>query len=129
MTPPPEDLGRLAYNTYAKATHFKNFLGQELPPFDDLPERTRAAWESAAQTIWKLATSGRLVDDPCQWMTSARLKRLLGEHRDNDVKVNIGGMLVPIAELTYWRTADCLVLELVDGEDLAVALTPTPDLT
>lgn len=56
------------------------------------------------------------------WITSMRLAKLLGEHRDNDVKVNINGTLCPLIDVYYDHSADTIVLELVEGEDLRLAL-------
>lgn len=63
------------------------------------------------------------------WMTSHLLAAFLGTHRDNDIKVRIRGTLVPIADVSYYSDADCIVLELVDGADLDIALRPdvTPE--
>lgn len=126
-----EQLARLAYAAYGLVVHYKNHAGQPMPEFDDLPERTRNAWVAAAETA---RVTGILAQrpgpdermPPHDWMTSTRLTRLLAAHRENDVKVDIRGTLVPIAALNYDFSADCLVLELVDGEDLAIAIDPWP---
>lgn len=57
-------------------------------------------------------------------LTSYHLARLLDTHRVNDVKVRIRGQLVPIADVAYESVGDTIVIDLIDGPDLAVALTP-----
>lgn len=61
---------------------------------------------------------------PGTWLTSRLLAELLARRRDNDIKVDVGGILVPIQDVVYWPAADAYVIELVDGEDLRVALAP-----
>lgn len=61
--------------------------------------------------------------DPSSWMTSQELGRLLMAHRDNDVRVDVDGITVPIASAAYSPDADMILIKLVDGVDLAVALT------
>jgi hypothetical protein len=60
------------------------------------------------------------------WITSRRLAALLASRRDNDVKVNVNGWLVPIRNVHYNAAVDTLVIELVADEDLRVALSPLP---
>lgn len=57
-TTTPESRGRIAYTAYGRITDFKNFRGEPMPAFDDLPPKIREAWISAAGTIWDLATTG-----------------------------------------------------------------------
>lgn len=57
-TTTPESRARIAYTAYGKVTDFKNFRGEPMPPFDELPEQIREAWTAAAGTIWDLATTG-----------------------------------------------------------------------
>ncbi len=40
-----------AYCAYAASTNNKNFLGQEMPVFSDLPEAIQAAWVAVAQDV------------------------------------------------------------------------------
>jgi hypothetical protein len=56
------------------------------------------------------------------WITSKSLMESLSAHRDNDVKVEINGVLVPIAAVYYHPAADTIILKLADGEDLLMAL-------
>jgi hypothetical protein len=56
------------------------------------------------------------------WLTSRPLAAFLASCRDNDIKVNIRGTLVPLADVHYNHSADTIVIDLVDGEDLRMAL-------
>jgi hypothetical protein len=58
-TTTPESRARIAYTAYGRVTGFKNFRGEPMPNFDDLPEQIKEAWSKAANTIWDLATTGR----------------------------------------------------------------------
>jgi hypothetical protein len=58
-TTTPESRARIAYTAYGRVTDFKNFQGNPMPMFDDLPDRIKEAWISAAGTIWDLATTGK----------------------------------------------------------------------
>jgi hypothetical protein len=58
-TTTPESRARLAYCAYGKAAGFVNKDGNPLPMFDNLPKKTRLAWEAAAELIWDLANTGR----------------------------------------------------------------------
>jgi hypothetical protein len=40
-----------AYCAYAASTNNKNFLGQEMPAFNDLPEAIKSAWMEAVQDV------------------------------------------------------------------------------
>lgn len=60
---------------------------------------------------------------------SHEVARDITDHRNNDLVVLINGRHVPVAGVRYDRTADQMVIDLVDGEDLAVALAPDPDGT
>ena len=57
-TTTPESRARIAYTAYGKVTGFKNFQGNPMPLFEDLPPQIKEAWISAAGTIWDLATTG-----------------------------------------------------------------------
>lgn len=57
-TTTPESRARIAYTAYGRVTGFKNFRGEPMPVFDELPETIREAWTKAAGTIWDLATTG-----------------------------------------------------------------------
>ncbi len=43
------DLARGAYEAYGAVTDHKNFQGNPMPAFDDLPEQIREAWIAASQ--------------------------------------------------------------------------------
>lgn len=58
-TTTPESRARIAYTAYGRKTEFKNFRGDPMPLFDDLPETIRDAWIAAAGVIWDLATTGK----------------------------------------------------------------------
>ena len=58
-TTTPESRARIAYTAYGRKTDFKNFMGNPMPIFDELPEPIREAWIAAAGVIWDLATTGR----------------------------------------------------------------------
>lgn len=60
-TTTPESRARIAYTAYGRVTDFKNFRGEPMPKFDDLPENIRQAWQAASQTIWDLAKTGHAV--------------------------------------------------------------------
>ena len=58
-TTTPESRARIAYTAYGRQVGFKNFMGDPMPLFAELPENTRQAWIAAAGAIWDLATTGR----------------------------------------------------------------------
>jgi hypothetical protein len=60
-TTTPESRARIAYTAYGRKTGFKNFLGNPMPTFDELPPQIREAWIAAAGVIWDLATTGKAV--------------------------------------------------------------------
>lgn len=57
-TTTPESRGHIAYTAYGRKTEFKNFRGEPMPSWDDLPQTTRDAWIFSANVIWDLATTG-----------------------------------------------------------------------
>ena len=46
-------LARVAYRGYGETTDFKNFQGNPMPAWDDLPEKIRAAWINAARAAFE----------------------------------------------------------------------------
>lgn len=60
-TTTPESRARIAYTAYGRVTDFKNFQGNPMPKFDDLPDRIKEAWTNAAGAIWDLAKTGKAV--------------------------------------------------------------------
>lgn len=51
------DRARLAYHAYGDSTGWKNFRGDPMPGWQDLPEATRQAWEAAAQAAARVPAS------------------------------------------------------------------------
>lgn len=60
-TTTPESRARLAYTAYGRTVGYKNFQGDQMPVFDELPQQIRKAWENAARVIWEIATTGKSV--------------------------------------------------------------------
>jgi len=44
-------LAELGYMAYARSTENRNFLGQEMPQWTNLPDRIKLAWRAAAEEI------------------------------------------------------------------------------
>jgi hypothetical protein len=42
---------QLAYHAYGESTNFKNFQGNPMPAWGDLPERIRVAWGCAVRAV------------------------------------------------------------------------------
>lgn len=51
----------LAYNAYGSVTGFKNYQGQPMPSFDQLPETIKQAWERAARTVGECLSHPELM--------------------------------------------------------------------
>ena len=54
MTAPKFDLEQLALNAYmayGKTTDYKNFKGEPMPKYFDLPNRIQEAWKAAAESV------------------------------------------------------------------------------
>lgn len=51
VQPQNEELARCAYLAYGKQTDFKNFRGEPMPAWEDLPEAIQKAWSAAATAI------------------------------------------------------------------------------
>jgi hypothetical protein len=47
----PEKMARLAYKRYGAVTDFKNFQGNPMPEFDELPEKIKEAWKAAVTVM------------------------------------------------------------------------------
>jgi hypothetical protein len=43
-----ESLAKVAYEAYVATTDYKNFRGEPVPPYDNLPGSIKRAWEEAA---------------------------------------------------------------------------------
>ena len=96
---------------------------------DDAPTEAgvvAAAMRSEAEASCRLDGETQSIpvppDDKSTWMTSHDVAMALNRCRNNDVKVSIDGCLVPVANVQYDRFADVMVIELVDGQDLRIAL-------
>lgn len=61
---PKTALARKAYHAYGKVTDFKNFQGNPMPEFDDLPETIKQAWREAAHTVSIEVKAGNILDKP-----------------------------------------------------------------
>ncbi len=48
---PTEMLARVAYHAYGEHTDFKNFQGNPMPKWEELPDRIRGAWRQAAAAV------------------------------------------------------------------------------
>lgn len=46
-------LAENAYNAYGKTTDFKNFQGNPMPKWADLPEGIQTAWKAAVNDVMK----------------------------------------------------------------------------
>ena len=47
----PDQLGRTAYTAYGATTGYKNFRGEPLPQWHDLPTTIQRAWMAAGQAV------------------------------------------------------------------------------
>jgi hypothetical protein len=43
--------GAIAYAAYGQAVDYKNFRGEPMPHFDDLPEQIKEGWLVAAEAV------------------------------------------------------------------------------
>jgi hypothetical protein len=63
-----EDEAKRAYKAYGASTGGKNFRGDPMPKWDELPGAIREAWRHTVGTILGLAGAGRpTVPDPVGW--------------------------------------------------------------
>jgi hypothetical protein len=46
-----------AYEAYAEQTGNKNFRGEEMPTFDELPEAIQLAWVAAVERAWTVLSA------------------------------------------------------------------------
>jgi hypothetical protein len=44
-------IAKLSYDAYARETDNKNFMGKEMPKFEELPDKIKCAWVSASQRV------------------------------------------------------------------------------
>jgi hypothetical protein len=47
----PEVLAQTAYSAYGSITDYKNYRGEPMPAWDDLPDQIKRAWMSAANAV------------------------------------------------------------------------------
>lgn len=52
-----------AYRAYAASVGNKNFRGEPMPAFDDLPEATRTAWQAVIRQATANCIEGRIVSE------------------------------------------------------------------
>lgn len=45
------ELAQAGYSGYGQSTHWLNFRGEAMPSWENLPDKTKAAWEAAALSI------------------------------------------------------------------------------
>lgn len=55
------DIAASAYRAYAASTGNKNFRGEPMPAFDDLPQAIRTAWEAAVRQAGDCIEHGPLI--------------------------------------------------------------------
>lgn len=67
-----------------------------------------------------------MSEDTSSWLTSKPVASFLRLRRDNDLKVRVNGILVPVEDVYYDQHADSIVLELFHGEDYKMALMTDP---
>lgn len=49
-------LARIAYHAYGEVVDFKNYVGNPMPEFNDLPSVIKQAWWAAAERIYRYPT-------------------------------------------------------------------------
>jgi hypothetical protein len=54
-------IANAAYNAYGAVTGFKNFQGQPMPSFDELPQTIKEAWERAARTVGECLQQPQMI--------------------------------------------------------------------
>lgn len=47
-----ETLARIAYCNYGRTTDFKNYQGNPMPKWEDLPDKIKNAWRNATKSVW-----------------------------------------------------------------------------
>lgn len=55
-----------AYSAYGAVVNFKNYQGQPMPPFDQLPETIKQAWEQAARSVGECLNHPELIAEADQ---------------------------------------------------------------
>lgn len=54
------------------------------------------------------------TDSPPDWMDSHEAARLIHKHPNADLKVDIGGCLIPVANVYYHPDAGAMIIEVID---------------
>lgn len=49
---------RAAYQMYGKSVDFKNYQGNPMPSWEELPDAIKTAWEAAAEGVANLVLNG-----------------------------------------------------------------------
>jgi hypothetical protein len=66
--PPWSDVAASAYRAYAASTGNKNFRGEPMPAFDDLPVSIRSAWQAAVRQAGDVLQGGSYgLDTEQRW--------------------------------------------------------------
>lgn len=55
MNPDYRELGRVGYNAYGDVADWKNYAGDPMPTWDELPEHIRVKWTASAKAILEAA--------------------------------------------------------------------------
>jgi len=71
MIPAPDEhfgfLAQQAYRAYGETTGFKNFQGNPMPAWHDLPDTIKAAWKASVREVWRWAGhDGEAAQEPPQ---------------------------------------------------------------
>jgi hypothetical protein len=74
------ELAKVAYEAYGAATGGKNHRGEPMPPWDELPEAIRHAWDAAAQAVLR-ATAGEA--DDAEPSDEDRIRDAMAEAQDH----------------------------------------------
>ncbi len=64
------EIAESAYRAYAASTGNKNFRGDLMPAFEDLPQPIRTAWEAAVRQVvdcLRVTTFGTAMPDHSRW--------------------------------------------------------------
>jgi hypothetical protein len=65
---PWEDIAASAYRAYAASTGNKNFRGDPMPQWDDLPQPIQVAWEAAVRQVgYCIWSPDRTIPNEGRW--------------------------------------------------------------
>ncbi len=77
-----DQLARVAYKAYGQVTDFKNFRGEPMPEFDQLPETIQKAWVEASKAAVvkaeKIVMSARFNADQLRHGDRVRIEGFAG---------------------------------------------------